>query len=184
MPYSAPHFNELSLHIIQQIPITRYLDIGAGAGKFGIMVKQSHPNSERVAVEICQDYVSRFNLMDIYATVDVYPAIELLERRLTDTWDLVTVGDTLEHLRKSEGIDLLNFLLYRSKYILVVYPDHSLADPWEGYRQEAHISAWTKFDFDGMEYTNVDKAEMQLVMIRGYLATLADPPLDVLVGFE
>jgi hypothetical protein len=38
------------------------------------------------------------------------------------TYDAVILGDCIEHMRKSVGLDLLNFLVYRSSIIVVKFP--------------------------------------------------------------
>lgn len=80
------------------------------------------------------------------------------------------IGDCIEHMRKSEGLDLLNFLIYRSKHIVVVYPDRFQQDDWEGHAAEAHISTWSKADFEGWSTFHNLTDGMHLFLIRGYQA--------------
>ena len=36
--------------------------------------------------------------------------------------DVVIIGDCIEHLRKSIGLDLINYFVYRCKYIIIIFP--------------------------------------------------------------
>jgi len=169
MPFSSSEFDDLSAALIRSIEIARVLDIGAGAGKYGKLVRALHPAARLTGVEIEPDYVPRFGLASIYDEVLCVPALELIDRCIEDVFDLVVIGDCLEHMRKSHGIDLLNFLVYRTRYLLAVFPDKYLQNSWEGYKAEAHISVWTPFDFQGFEHHLCRRGDMTAVVIYGYL---------------
>ena len=94
------------------------------------------------AVVIDSSYVKEFNLSDLYAEVIIDDAINLIkDPRIR--YDLVIIGDCIEHMRKSDGLDLLNFLIYRSGYICVVYSAEYGQDDCEGHAAEAHIHMGT-----------------------------------------
>src|SRR5205823_14385763 len=103
---------------------------------------------------------------------------ELIDRAIDETYDLVVIGDCIEHLRKSDGIDLLNFLVYRTKYLWVIYPERMVQGRWEGHKSEAHISAWSDADFAWMDCLIVRRANMVAVAANGYLL---DPTVDAKV---
>ncbi len=71
------------------------------------------------------------------------PIINLIRPKYFDSrFDIVMAGNIFEHLRKSESIDLLNFLIYRSRWIIVEFPHRYLQNAVDGYGSEAHISVW------------------------------------------
>ena len=78
--------------------------------------------------------------------------IDLIDKAIDSTYDLVIIGDCIEHMKKSEGIDLLNFLVYRSKYILIHYPNEYIQGTVDDHIHEAHISIWHESDFQAFDY--------------------------------
>ncbi|MFM7601939.1 MAG: hypothetical protein ACKO7R_12205 [Pseudanabaena sp.] len=99
--------------LLKSIKVNRFLDIGAGAAKYGKMVSLFHPNAEKIAVEIDETYVKEYKLHDFYNQVWVMPASKLIEQKIDETYDLVIIGDCIEHMRKSEGLLDMRSLLYR-----------------------------------------------------------------------
>ena len=172
MPYSSDAFDKEVESIIARIrPMRRFLDVGAGAGKYGRLVRRHAPVAKRIGIEIEPDYVTRFRLRGIYDEIWVMRAQDLIAPKyLSERYDLVIVGDAIEHLKKSEGIDLINFLVYRSAWILIQYPDRYLQNAVAGYPSEAHISFWGEDDFRGLDRTRIfPKGKLRLVVIKGYL---------------
>ena len=81
----------------------------------------------------------------------------------------------LEHFRKSRGVDLLDYLYYRTKHILLVIPVDYVQGSWEGHGAEAHISVWRPEDFQNYRASLIvartdGGQETLLVMINGLRA--------------
>lgn len=171
MPYSSFVFDDAIAEIIKLIHPKVFLDLGAGAGKYGSMVKEIDPSIETIAVEIEEDYLEKFNLRSIYHQIWNIPIINLIRPEYFDScFDIVMAGDILEHLKKSEGIDLLNFLIYRSRWVIVKFPHRYLQNVVDGYSSEAHISIWADNDFLSFERTRMYTKDMQrLIILQGYL---------------
>jgi hypothetical protein len=150
---------------------TRILDIGPGSGKYNYIARQI-ATAEKfachlTAVEIDGSYVEQYQLRALYNTVIIDNAVNLInEPRIRS--DLVLIGDCLEHIRKSEGTDLLNFLIYRVGYICIVYPEAYVQDDWEGHATEAHISTWGPGDFGNWNTLHHAWDGMHLFLIKGY----------------
>ncbi len=179
MPYSDGTFDDLSSLVVKQLTIHRCLDIGAGNGKYGKLVREFHPNAHIIGIEIEPDYITRFQLHGIYNEVWCMPAQDMIDSKIDDAYDFVMIGDTLEHLKKSDGIDLLNFLVYRTRYMLVIYPERYLQGSWEGYRSEAHISFWKDSDFHGLDYILARRRSAVAVGVNGYLTdSTKDTPIQ------
>ncbi len=174
MPYSSPVFDQQIKKIIKKINPQNCLDIGSGAGKYGTIIKKLLPEAKITGIEIEKDYVYKFKLKNIYDEVWNMSVMELIQPKYFEkNFDLVFVGDIIEHLKKSEGIDLLNFLVYRSKFILIVFPHKYLQNAVNGYPSEAHISVWSKYDFDSFETTKLfTNKNIRLILIKGYLKSL------------
>jgi len=171
MPYSSFIFDDAIAEIIKLTYPKTFLDLGAGAGKYGSMVKEIDASIETIAVEVEKDYLEKFDLRSIYHEIWNIPVINLIRPEYLDSrFDIVMAGDILEHLKKSEGIDLLNFLIYRSRWIIVEFPHRYLQNAVGGYNSEAHISVWTEDDFLSFERTRMYAKDTQrLIILRGYL---------------
>lgn len=185
MPVSAPVFDQ---HIVSLLLLMRpgsVLDIGPGAGKYGTMVKLLRERGLAVeslqAIEIDPGYIEQFKLREVYDVVQQGDAANLPDVGPDAAWDLVILGDVLEHFRKSRGVDLIDYLYYRAKYILLVVPIDYIQGAWEGHHAEAHISTWYPADFARYKATCFSStapsngAEIQLILINGLRA---DPKTD------
>jgi hypothetical protein len=187
MPYSAVVFDQHIAALILRMRPASVLDIGPGAGKYGRIVKMLRddhglPVESLAAVEIDPSYIEEFGLREIYDVVQEGDAALLPDVGPDATWDLVILGDVLEHLRKSRGVDLIDYLYYRTKYIVLVVPIDYIQGAWEGHHAEAHISTWYPADFVRYKASCISAmggsssgAEIQLILINGLRA---DPAAD------
>lgn len=183
MPYSSPIFDsELELYF-REARHDSVLDIGAGEGKYGEMLRRVQPKTKRVAVELDADYVEEYKLRDLYDEVWGADAADLMNH-LDRVYDAVILGDCIEHMRKSVGLDLLNVLVYRSRIIIVKFPLQMIQDSYQGHKSEAHISVWSEHDFRGMDYLFAERDFVCLAMVRGYLnQTMEWIPASVMQRF-
>jgi len=147
------------------------LDIGPGAGKYGKMIREATTKggfvTRTTAIEIDESYVEQFDLRQVYDEVIVADASSIIDRPQI-RFDLAIIGDCIEHMRKSAGLDLLNFLIYRTGYICVVYPHEWVQDDWEGHAAEAHISTWSIADLSGWDVIHHSWGGMHMFLIKGY----------------
>lgn len=174
MPYSSDVFNGLVQKIFEYLSPNRLLDIGTGAGKYCRMMRSAVPESHIIAVEIEPEYVANFNLKSLANEVRCIDAAQLI-KNVDENYDLVVFGDSIEHMRKSEGVDLLHFLVYRTRFILIIYPDRYVQNSVDGVIAEAHLSVWCEQDFQCLAHTNIIERDGQrLVVIEGYLSKNGD----------
>ena len=148
--YSWSFFDELTAFAIRRIAPQRVLDIGAGDGKYGQLVRAAGPGPTHItAVEF--DVSRRKGLLAAgYDEVLNMPARGLLKAPLAE-YDLVILGDVIEHMRKSEGQDLLEFVNYRCTYMLVITPEAmpmNRADFYEGHNSLWRLDAMMWHDFE------------------------------------
>lgn len=176
MPYSDFVFDRQVEALIESMQPGSVLDIGPGAGKYGKMVQALRARGVNIphlaAIEIDTSYVEQFGLGGIYDVVQVGDATTLPDIGPDLCWDLVILGDVLEHFRKSRGVDLIDYLYYRTKYIVLLIPVDYVQGAWEGHHAEAHISTWRPEDFSRYNATCVRSTagsgcEIMLVMING-----------------
>jgi spermidine synthase len=169
MPYSDTRLDKKVSSVIRQLKPRTVLDIGPGAGKYGNMVKAIDKNIKIEAVEIDRSYVKKFKLDTVYDKIHIKPVQKFIDSHHESEYDLIIFGDVIEHLKKSEGVDALNFFVYRSKNIIVQWPHAYLQNAWEGHVHESHISVWGKSDFSNFKFKWHQKGFMRLVVIEGYL---------------
>jgi hypothetical protein len=135
VPFSSNAFDYYIGTVVGLLQPRRVCDIGPGAGKYAGIVRRAAEQqgfaAHLTAVEIDESYVAQYGLRSLYDEVIVADAVRLIDNPKS-RFDLVIIGDCLEHMRKSYGIDLLNFLVYRSGYICVIYPEAYVQDDWDG----------------------------------------------------
>lgn len=169
MPYSDATFDGEVEEFLRDHPFTRYLDIGPGAGKYGQMIRRVAPAAFIEAVEADASYISQFNLRSIYDKVHHARAETFFDKRPGYTTDIAIIGDAIEHLKKSDGIDLVHQLVYRTQWIVIIFPTKVIQYDWEGHASEAHRSVWTAADFAPFDFRHKKRGYMNFVAVRGYL---------------
>jgi SAM-dependent methyltransferase len=141
VPYSDPSNIEWIKWVLDLKQPKTVLDIGAGAGKYGRLVKEVLPDAEVTGVEIWGPYVKQFGLDEIYDTVHIcdariYPFF---------SYDMVFLGDVLEHMTRSEATDIWRKVSRSAKYAVVSIPIvHFPQGDFEGNPFEIHVEDhWT-----------------------------------------
>lgn len=156
MPYSDEVFDAVMKAMIAKVDPDKVLDIGPGAGKYGFMLRAIESDRGRPIHKICVEIdakhvIERFALDRIYDEIIHMDAAKLVKQRPTLVGDLAIAGDVIEHMTKSEGSDLVEYLQYRFRHIFLVIPvDWQVLD-WEDHEHEAHIAIWRKEDFSRFE---------------------------------
>jgi len=168
MPFSANAFDSEIEHYFRLTEHANVVDIGPGEGKYGRMLRRVRPDIKLIGVELDPSYVEEYRLRELYDEIWIMNAAELMNE-LDRAFDALIFGDSLEHMRKSAGVDLLNFLVYRCKIIMVKFPLQMLQNAWEGHASEAHLSVWSAHDFKGMDCLFAERNSICLALIRGYL---------------
>lgn len=173
MPYSSNLLDRDFMARLACMPVNSHLDLGAGAGKYGTIVARAYPDAHRTAVEIWEPYIERFHLRSVYHEIRAAGAVSLMDEP-DQAWDLVTAGDVLEHLPKSKALDLLEWLIYRSKAIWVQVPAHYLQNAVGGNPYEAHVSLWSGREFSAYDHVLIERGDMIGAWIWGWRADYAD----------
>jgi hypothetical protein len=184
MPYSANTFDHiLQEHVMRLKPIS-ILDVGAGAGKNGKLVRQTGYDYQLDCLEPTNNYISEYNLTSIYNTVYPYNISQFIDSLYKFNYDLVIFGDVLEHLFRSQVIDYIDYILYKCKWVIVIWPNNMPQDDYGNNPYEIHRSNFTihdltsKFDVqfylkDFVYYNNNDsnllESYMNYTLIKGYL---------------
>lgn len=169
MPYSDPRFDKQIKEFIKRHNFKSYLDVGPGAGKYGKMIRSLFPKAKVEAVEVESRYINKFGLKRVYNRVFKKNIVDFIDDQPDYRTDLAIVGDCIEHLKKSDGIDLINYLAYRTRFILIIFPDKYIQYTWKGHVSEAHRSVWSEKDFANFNIRHYRKSFMRLVIMKGYI---------------
>jgi hypothetical protein len=116
----------------------RVLDVGAGQGKYRLLLR-AYPNVD--GCEIWEPTVEREQLRMLYRQVFVCDFVDLV----TSTWwdgghyDLVIMGDVLEHMSRANAHVALNRVLDAGVDTVVVVPYTYPQDEEDGNVYQRHI---------------------------------------------
>jgi trans-aconitate methyltransferase len=169
MPYSEPTFDDAVAKFIAKCNASHYLDIGVGAGKYGRIIRASNPDATIVGIESEAAYLREFQLAKLYTKLIHGRVQRFIARHPDFATDIAIIGDCIEHLKKSDGVNLLHYLVYRTRYIVVIFPTRYVQYSWRHHSSEAHRSVWDRSDFRQFQYTLRKKGVMNMAVIRGYL---------------
>lgn len=180
MPGSFPVFDAVVRQLVTLLAPQRALDIGTGAGKYGRMLAEAAPACHRSGIEVEPSYVQAHGLQALYHQLHLADAASWWRQHPDESFDLVLVGDSIEHMPKSAGLDLLNAMVYRCGYLLVLAPEFIVQGAVDGVAAEIHQSVWSERDLHWHDLWAWDNCRATtLMLLRGYQA--APLPLEALV---
>jgi SAM-dependent methyltransferase len=136
MPFSTGYFKEQTKNYIKEkySKDIRILDIGAGAGTYYNLLKPiGFENID--AVEVFPDYVEKYLLREKYKNVFVGNVIEMEIN--FDDYDLVILGDVLEHISHRDATSLLNKI--KNSNVIIGVPFESPQGEHFGNVYETHL---------------------------------------------
>jgi hypothetical protein len=145
MPTSTNYFKqETKEYILKKYDKSiKILDIGAGIGTYSDMLKpEGYLNID--CVEVFENYVEQFKLKDKYQNVFIGD-VTLLNIDF-NSYDLIIIGDVLEHISVDSSIELINKLT--SVDFIVCVPFESPQGEHYGNKYEIHLQEdLTLFNF-------------------------------------
>jgi len=136
MPTSVEEGKDWTLDKIKSLPHDYVLDIGPGAGRYADLLRDTGAVVD--AVEVWEPYVAQFGLTSKYNHVYVTDFLEFA----TDTrYDIVIMGDVLEHFEESDALKALDLARSIGKYVIISTPTVDWPQgPYEGNHFESHLS--------------------------------------------
>jgi len=136
MPFSHEENIEWVREILLEISPKTIIDVGPGAGKYGRIIRECLPSSHTTCVEIWAPYVEKFQL------AQVYDSIQICDARIYRDWDcdLVILGDVLEHMSQDQALELWRRVSNSARFAMIAIPIvHYPQGSSEGNPFEAHI---------------------------------------------
>ena len=94
------------------------LDVGAGAGKYGHICRALYPYFKIDALEVWEPYIKEYKLKHLY---DKIFNEDVREFNKFD-YDLVILGDILEHMTKDEAIAVMDKIKSQAKMAIISIP--------------------------------------------------------------
>lgn len=140
MPFSSGNGKDHIRRIINRLKPKTGLDIGCGSGTYADMF----PNIEWTGVEIWEPYVEKYDLRRKYKMLYVEDARTLT---LTAPYDVVVLGDVLEHMTVEEARTLFDKMYgngFADTVIVSIPLGHYPQGEFDGNPYEAHVKDdWT-----------------------------------------
>jgi len=184
MPFSTDIFNGLIENHIKKINPQSILDVGAGAGKYGKLIKSILPSANVEGIEPTLQYLVDYKLNDTYNKIHSTTIKDFANKNPRNRYNIVIFGDVLEHFFRSEAIDYIDYFLYRSDWVFVLWPtfmpqDDAMDNSYEIHKSNFNlIDLSTKFDIHHYEKkfgwfhwndSEMTHCEHNYVMIKGYV---------------
>lgn len=178
MPHSYDFFNEDVVDFVNKLKPKKVLDVGPGAGKYGVILRS--PERTIDAIEIHAPYVGLFRLAHLYSQVFIGDVRKFEFKK--KQYDLVILGDVLEHLTVGEAQTLLHTLRKNHIPVLVtipyLYPHPAVfGNPYEEHKQADLTDEVFHERYPGFRLVLGNK--QQGIYYRGSLMALPDPEPEV-----
>lgn len=143
MPGSAAEGKHLIKDFIVRNNLRTILDIGPGEGTYYELLKDV-PDIRLEGIEVWAPYVTQFNLQDKYNRIYIGDAY-YFDFEALGYFDMVLLGDVVEHLPHEQGVILINKAAYQSKYVMVSLPiiNYPQGTSFDGNWFEAHLEQYS-----------------------------------------
>lgn len=101
--------------------VKRVVDIGVGRGTYSMRLRRFDPAIQWIGIEAWQPYVEQFSLKEKYDQL-IIQDVRTIDWKALEKFDVAFLGDILEHMKKTEAINLINTLLQTTRFIIVSLP--------------------------------------------------------------
>jgi SAM-dependent methyltransferase len=169
------------------LPNLKILDVGCGFGKWGFLIRDTFEvmtgqnfNKEDwkidvTGIEVFPKCITSIQeaLYDKIIRKDVFESFDELER-----YDLILIGDMIEHIDKDKAHELLSKLFEYSDNILVSTPLGFMSQgAWAGNEYEIHKSGWILEDFK--DYKVVESKVLDDTLFADIIKQIPDIPEEM-----
>ena len=195
MPSSRPNTIPAVVHLIRQLKPRSILDVGIGFGKWGhlfreytdILAAERDPRRyERQNWQVRIDgiegfprYVTEMHRY-LYSEIHIGDARALIPK--LPSYDLIFMGDIIEHLEKEDGFQLLRDAIEKSNKAVIVSTPKNETEQADlcANELERHRSLWSDGDFQkfkGAMVKTIDRSILLAVILKpGVPVPICAPP--------
>jgi len=198
MPSSRPNTIPIVIHLLRQFQPKSVLDVGIGFGKWGHLFREYTDINEaerdparyqrknwRVRIDGIEGHAAYLTPMHrfLYNTIHVGDACPLMKH--LSRYDLIFMGDVIEHLEKVAGLRLFRDAVAKAKKGLIVStPKYETGQSGLcGNELERHRSLWSARDFEPFGRVivrTVDRATLLAVLVKpGIPIPVCTPPMPM-----
>jgi cyclopropane fatty-acyl-phospholipid synthase-like methyltransferase len=118
MPTSHNTNIEYITRLIRDNSPQTILDVGAGAGKYGHLIRAIYIDAKIDAVEIWEPYIKKYKLKSLYNKV-----YQIDIREFSNfNYDIVILGDVLEHMAKEDAVKVMEMVKSQAKMAIISIP--------------------------------------------------------------
>ncbi len=192
MPSSRPNTIPTVIHLVRQLKPRSILDVGVGFGKWGhlfreytdILAAEHDParyqrENWQVRIEGIEGHAAYLTPMHQYLYDRIHAGDAAVLMKSLANYDLIFLGDIIEHFEKAAGMALLRDAFARAnKAVIVSTPKYETAqEDLCGNELERHRSLWRAEDFEqfpGAIVKTVDEGTLIVVLRKP-----GTPALDV-----
>lgn len=163
MPTSALGAANTVVWFVEEVKVTRILDVGPGHGKYGLLLREYLNRDIHIdAVEAWPDYIEKFAWMpQIYDNIYIEDICDTPTEKLAE-YDMILMIDIIEHLEKSRGLALLDRM---PGWVVINTPTKFFTQD-ASVPTEAHLSLWNLDDFGQRVHTSAIVDESLIVRLK------------------
>lgn len=151
---------------IRNIEPKTAVDVGAGNGNIGKMIKGIDENCHIIGVEIFGPYIEQFKIYEIYDRIIIDDIKNVIN---TLSGDLIIFGDVLEHMNKEEAMNIISVAVKNFKHIIINAPCGFMSqEEVNENKYEIHKCGLYAKDFDSFDVRESNVlGEMFNILIKG-----------------
>ena len=195
MPGSRPNTIPTVIHLMRQLKPQSILDVGVGFGKWGHLFREytdileaEHDPARyrrenwRVRIDGIEGHAAYLTEMHRYLYNEIHVGDAGALMKTLSNYDLIFLGDIIEHFEKAAGMDLLRDAYARANKAVIVSTPKFETEQEDlcGNELERHRSLWSAADFmhfQGATATTVDDATLLAVLAKpGFHKLDLSPP--------
>ena len=109
---------------LHELELTTIVDLGAGCGTYIQLIKYNNnicTQSNWIGIEIWNKYIEEYNLKLLYDTI-IIDDVRNIDYSKLGNISVTIAGDILEHMEKTEAMELVDKIMKYSKYLIISIP--------------------------------------------------------------
>jgi len=181
VPSSRPNIIPTVIYIVRQLKPRSILDVGVGFGKWGHLFREytdileaEHDPARydkknwQIRIDGIEGHTPYLTPMHTYLYDKIHVGDATIVIKTLPNYDLIFLGDIIEHFDKNAGLQLLNEVAGRANQAVVVStPKYETAqEDLCGNELERHRSLWSETDFKLAGFTQVKTFGHTLMAVR------------------